>query len=136
MPILKPGQKLHLHTTSISYTFFLKFILLLQLCNVTQRTILFLPSYSCVISTRDLVQAFEVKKKEKYEGQQQYSSYSHDGRLTFLMTRGSMEPVCTFSPVTTSTVQVPCHLTCLLRLFFKTVGIEHSLQSQMNLTFP
>lgn len=38
------------------------------------------------------------------------------------MTRGSVEPVCSFSPVTTSTVQVPRHLTCLPRLFSKTLG--------------
>lgn len=36
--------------------------------DVTDRTTLFAPSCGFVISTRDRVQAFGVKKKEKYKG--------------------------------------------------------------------
>lgn len=60
---------------------------------------MFAPSYyHGVISAKDLPQAFGVNRKA-----QQYSSFSQDAKLTFLMTKGSVELV---SPGNASTVWV------------------------------
>lgn len=114
--MLKPGQNLHLRITFISYTFVLKFILLLLLYNVTEDNSVCSFLWLCYFNKR-FGTSFWGEEKGKVQ-----RSATIQQLQSWCKTHPCYDGGATLSPATTSTVQVPWHLACLPKLFFRTLG--------------